>query len=1247
MADNLSNVVVGADVKFPTHDVSLTDIDGKQAGLILCNRNGIKDPTQLKMSAMPRTPMQMTQGSAGYDDMELPFVAEVQTTMTGGRGSETLSSDRTKFFDSFRLDTTKEYPICAPAVVAQTGIAPTGNLTPCSSSPNFYTIGIGSIPILFQYTFAAQTIVTGITINTSSSTYSEVELYYSILAGASNPTWETNNEMTEMMYTAHLINLLDGGTECFLPCSPTTVNAGENLYVILFADKQAATRIGTGVGDGATYYSAIGLKDWNLELDNTFLKSTIHTVGEFTVKLFEYKRQLYAVMNETNKDFAKLFMNGWRGVADANTGAPSTLKDSTQTGWADDAAKGCIVLIINGKGEHEDQPWRRVISSASGVLTVSSPWKIVHDTTTQYVVLGSDTWAQIDTTRGSPEVNYLSQAVTSIAVVGNEVSASFVVFAFGQTSSDPVLSYYGCGQTGADPDGVFTDSFSVDTAAKADILMPIVNEQGKLKLWRADCDDCTVDYASLPASGVPTTLNFDINAELRADLTLQRDRLYYSLWEELTNSGNDTLLQLTRMRDNLTVEGTRLIGATATVAATITAETADTLVGEAAARYRLSTENKLATARAAEDYRLEAYRIIGGGTIASPTTYIDYSGSTRDSLLKTANASGTAAEKTELTNRVYQLIGNKTIDQSIADGAVVSITGAATAYSLIRKALIDAQAASDLYDIADAELTELKNRAIDIVGATGTVTSPSAISGTGATTIYSELQRVTTDITAEQNRLTLAAGIGSDLMRQILDLTYQIGVNSAAVATESEDSARNAIDFPWTAANPDLAAHTDNVNSVAHKYLPANIKCGSTSSRITNIVPYGTPVIPYIMKEDSFGSISDNIYQEIPLAELKSVRAEDNGKTAMHYGVYLYFNLEGGRIERYFDQRIDDVGFNRDEGLPRERQGEVSKLVPYPGRFYAACNAGFSGYSTVMCNNGMGWHEIYRSGTAGLRITDIYIQPIPGNEYADRLWVSEGGDLVAMPIAITPLQQYQYNYFGYGGNSGKHFADYGYVETSWIDFELKDVNKYFHSITIFSDYSSDIKSHQEYDIKVWFKVDDEKSWTYAGNTRAYPNKEIELRYPINKDAAHNVSGKKIKFKIGMKPNQAYETPRLKAIVINGVLRMPVKQSWNATFLLEPMSDLRKKTVTNKTPVTTTHSTVAPYDAKLYKRLQDWANSKTHSTPLLMRTNDEISDNHYVFIDPMSIQNVTVQQVMGSGSGEKEYKHIATMTMYEV
>jgi hypothetical protein len=110
--------------------------------------------------------------------------------------------------------------------------------------------------------------------------------------------------------------------------------------------------------------------------------------------------------------------------------------------------------------------------------------------------------------------------------------------------------------------------------------------------------------------------------------------------------------------------------------------------------------------------------------------------------------------------------------------------------------------------------------------------------------------------------------------------------------------------------------------------------------------------------------------------------------------------------------------------------------------------------------------------------------------------------------------------------------------------------------------------------------------------------------------------------------------------------MPVKQSWNATFMLEPMSDLRGNTLVNEVHSTTT-TALAPQDATLYGRLHYWANSKNHATPLLMRTNDFVSDNHYVFIDPMSIQTSNVQQVMGHGSGEKEYKHIAQITLYEV
>jgi hypothetical protein len=360
----------------------------------------------------------------------------------------------------------------------------------------------------------------------------------------------------------------------------------------------------------------------------------------------------------------------------------------------------------------------------------------------------------------------------------------------------------------------------------------------------------------------------------------------------------------------------------------------------------------------------------------------------------------------------------------------------------------------------------------------------------------------------------------------------------------------------------------------------------------------------------------------------------------MHFGVYLYFNLEGGKIERYYDQRLDDIGFNRDEGLPVTRQGEVSKLLPYPGRFYASCNAGYSGLSTVMCHNGLGWHEIYRSGTAGLPITDMYIQAIPGNEYADRLWFSEGSGVIALPIAITPIRQYQYNYHGYTATDTD-----GYIETSWVDFDLKDVNKYFHSITVFSDHTGTMKTTNEYDINIYFKVDGDADWTHAGICKAVTSTELDLKYP-SKPGEHNVSGKKIKFKIALNPRTQYYTPRLKAIVVNGVLRMPVKRSWSITFMLEPMKDLNDRMLSDTTTsLTQTQKTAGTYN--LYERLFDWANSETSANPLLMRTNDYTTDNKYVFIDPASISSFQAVSIVGDGSGNKSYRHVGQLTLYEV
>jgi hypothetical protein len=92
-------------------------------------------------------------------------------------------------------------------------------------------------------------------------------------------------------------------------------------------------------------------------------------------------------------------------------------------------------------------------------------------------------------------------------------------------------------------------------------------------------------------------------------------------------------------------------------------------------------------------------------------------------------------------------------------------------------------------------------------------------------------------------------------------------------------------------------------------------------------------------------------------------------------------------------------------------------------------------------------------------ITDAVIQTIPGADNPDRMLISEGTGLVAIPIAINPIMQIGYRYYGHGlsptiPRQEMQYANIlqkPYIETAWYDFGLKDVNKFFKSVTLFSD----------------------------------------------------------------------------------------------------------------------------------------------------------------------------------------------------
>lgn len=362
------------------------------------------------------------------------------------------------------------------------------------------------------------------------------------------------------------------------------------------------------------------------------------------------------------------------------------------------------------------------------------------------------------------------------------------------------------------------------------------------------------------------------------------------------------------------------------------------------------------------------------------------------------------------------------------------------------------------------------------------------------------------------------------------------------------------------------------------------VQAGLKGYRITGIEPYGEPRIPWIMREDGFGSIANGIYDQVPLREFAAVSDDTNGQAHLQRGVYLYLSMQHG-IERYYQNRLDDIGPNRDLGLPPERNGYCNQLLAYPGRMYAGYDHP-TGHSSVILYNEIGWHEIYRS-QLGARLRGMAVQVIPG-EACDRLWICHQGQFVWLPVAIDPTKQADYTY-----NSS------GSIETCWYYGGFKEIRKYWHSVKIFAE---NLDAGKQY-ITLAYKVDDEAAeWVeIPTEVNTSPVQEVLLVDALGQ--AYNVSGRRIKLKITLNSSNPLKTPRIKAITLDGITRLPVKKSWTVGFEVEDYAvDMNGQ-----------QSQLTADD--VLAQLEAWADSDQQAVPLLMNSNLTKYDGHRVFIDP--------------------------------
>jgi len=177
---------------------------------------------------------------------------------------------------------------------------------------------------------------------------------------------------------------------------------------------------------------------------------------------------------------------------------------------------------------------------------------------------------------------------------------------------------------------------------------------------------------------------------------------------------------------------------------------------------------------------------------------------------------------------------------------------------------------------------------------------------------------------------------------------------------------------------------------------------------ITGIIAYGEPERLWVATDGNLYMEDTGQFIPIPLKEFKNARDDRNGRALLVHDVFLYTSFMDG-LERYYKANLDDMGPNRDEGMPTDRRGSVVSMVGYPGRFYVAIDGGADNYSSILLFNGFGWHETYRAPDTGIRITNLYIHPLPG-DYVDRLYFNEGSDVAWVGVDFNPVNNSNYRY---------------------------------------------------------------------------------------------------------------------------------------------------------------------------------------------------------------------------------------------
>ena len=1230
---------------WPNYHATLSD-GTTTIPIVFSDGQGVEDITAFRLDSYPRTALKTSEGDSKYSDLEPPYFGIAQDDFTGGRGNEDFESDTSRYFDGHNVDTNKE-----------SGVVLTGRETYSSG----YRLADFNMPGSVTFQELKDTTRYIAVKFTSSAAYTsyQCEIWVKRIDdpedGLQVELWsESGGEPNAMLATKTIaVDTVTTDTVSLLKAFVWTgspgLNGSSDFFVVI--DGGSTATGGTwqiGCDAAAAGFRSADASSWTATAYSPYYRITPAT-DNFIGKFFEYKRGLYMVTQPDDADNSTLYINGDRGTADANTGALTTLIDGSKS-WTNDEWIGCKVLLTKGDGSDESQNWREITDNDATTLTVSPAWNIVHDTSTEYVILGSDKWTSL--------VADLGDRVVDVAVADE-----YIYFTFGNESSLLMkrYRYYTSG-------GAWSTFNSAESVDRPDKILPIKTANGDSILYLAHNSlaqntwgvALTKNY--VPIGGQDYSLFYDQGSILPNSASSWRgtfdSNITYGHSEgsaKFTIGSSHTTGVVAIHNFDTPIDFTRSTGIRMLIKSTVATISTDMDLLFDDVENLGKTWSPVKVLKADYKYNRQPTKVYlldeEGG---APPTYTDlteaYDGIAAtlevvnveddDRILigYSAPFKSVDVDLTVMNNVVADVAGfyfNGLGLSAVANISDTTETGSDTSMGVdgviswdmpvewVQQTINGVEAywihltwtASLLATMSIARLgIKLVNTAsvspdyVDLSKSyDGDVTTRDFLTLGTEDYIYIAYSRRFNKIgvnlgtfSAEDGTMTAAYWNGSAWTSVTItdgtkDSTYTLEKDGDITFTIPEDWRSNTVDGDgayWlrldvsvalttafsineitvTRSNntsislPALAANTwtwvnlsgiswVNGASIASMGIELDADKGAQSIFVNDVRLYSAghldeqvlplpssyringmelysgnaddPVEnPWIFTEKGVYELqtqNDDQVVPIPLKELATLQSSENGIGHTVNGTYLFFNI-GEKVERYFNRTLDDVGPDRDEGLPATRQGTPVSMTSYPGRIFTAIDAN-TGKSSVLTMRGTAWSEVFRGRTTH-RIRSVYLQAIPGTN-VDRLWFSMGSDILWVPISLNPFNETDFTY---------HHE--GRLITSWIYAGMMDVQKLWKSLKVFAE-----NVGANYYIVVDYQKDVETTWTEIGTFDTAPVEEIDIASTIP-------AGKRIRFRLRFISNDVSESPRVKAIVTEGVAFVPVKDQYAFSFALK-------------------------------------------------------------------------------------------------